>query len=316
MVGPAVARGADVVAVIAPERREAERATIETVADRLGEDLVVRTATAPTTRATLAAASSRGVRFAIGLDVVVGEIVVRRAEDETLLSRSIPPETWRGSPYSAALVALELLDLARAVPLKAPPPPPPPAPPIVVVAPPAASSTPTPTWGVFFAAQLGGVLDWSAGNEITLVRPSASVGVGIAIDALRLGVDLRLSPLGRVETSAFDLDAVYVRHDADLGVLGLYVSGDYRWGGGLRLGASYVDVEIGAEDPVRDRRTLPWAGLEARVERDVTGGLGVVAALGVDWVPSPPRFLVFDAPILYERGFRAQLAIGLRWASR
>ncbi len=319
-VEPSLVWAADVVAVIAPEQREAERATVETVGDRLGDALLVRTATTPTSKQALAAAtaSSRGARFALGLDARAGEIVVRRAKDATLLSRSIPPKTWSESPYSAALVALELLELAREVPLKAPPPPPPPPPPpsVVVVTPTVTPVDEERSWGPYVAAQVGGVVDWSAGNEVTLLRPFAAIGVGLALETLRLGLDLRVAPFGRTSADAFEFETSYVRHDADVDVLALYVAGAYRWGGGLRLGVSYVGVEIESSEPVRDTRLLPWVGLEARAERDFGGGFGVALILGADWVPTPPRFLVFDAPVLYERGFRAHLGLAVRWSSR
>ncbi len=314
--GPSIAEAADVVAVLSGERREAERATLQTVADRLGDELTIRTATAPTTRRALEAATraTRGAHFALGLDIEAEEIAVRRADDATVLSRPISADAWRASPYSAALVALELIQLARAAPMKEAPPPPPPTPVV------AASSTVAPpepsAWGLYWSAGLQGVLDWSAGNEVTLVRPAAAIGVGLAIDPLRLGVELRGAPFGRASAEVQGIGADYVRHDVFAAVVGRYGTGVYRWGAGLRVGASFVEVELGTSDDVRDRRALAWGGLEATVARRIASGFSFEGTLAADWVPTPPRFLVLDTPILYERGVRVHLGLGVRWASR
>ncbi|MEQ9501649.1 MAG: hypothetical protein RIT81_32560 [Deltaproteobacteria bacterium] len=314
---PSIAEAADVVAVLSGERREAERATLQTVADRLGDELTIRTATAPTTRRALEAATraTRGAHFALGLDIAAEEIAVRRADDATVLSRPISAEAWRASPYSAALVALELIQLARAAPLEEALPPPPPPPPVVTVSATVASPEPS-SWGLYWSAGLQGVIDWSAGNEVTLVRPAASVGVGLAIDPLRLGVELRGAPFGRASAEVQGIGADYVRHDVFAAVVGRYVVGANRWGAGLRVGASFVEVELGSSDGVDDRRALAWGGLEATFARRIASGFAFEGTLAADWVPTPPRFLVLDSPVLYERGLRVHLGLGVRWASR
>lgn len=251
--------------------------------------------------------------YVVVFDVADAVVRVLRPQDGLVLYRPLDADVARNSPYTAALAAAELLDLAVTTPL---------ARIAAVPPPPATERRPVPPcWALGLAA--GGTSVVGLAGDLALVQPV--VAIELLLDRRRSDWFGALSLAGALaglqqrnlperigigpRAATLDRDDLILQATLGRGIgpAALLLS--------LELGFAFTRFTV--REPTgavldRARRAAGWLGLTAAVRLDLGAGFFLQAGTGVAWAPESRPFVQGSDPVFDAGAFqlRGHLAVG------
>lgn len=262
-------------------------------------------------RAWIEATCGAGDVYVVALAVAAGRVRVARCEDRTVLSRTFDPAAAAAAPFAIALVAVELLELAREAPLaerEVGRPPPPRARP--------------PSWALFVGPSAGIGLSAPLEGSLVLFAPvvGAELLVGRSRRPWRFGVALEGIPIAQT-TRALDAGQVRVRYRRS--ELTLRPTIGVRRGPAMLLGwidlsVAWVSATARLDGVVAGEHRRFDLGTGAGVGLRVDLGLGIhlQLGLGIRCSSDPVRYLVRGVPSIDEGVAQVRSMIALGWTTR
>jgi len=283
-------------------------------------------------------------RMVVVIDTESGFVKVIRTWDGMVLTRSLERAVARSSPYAVAVAAVELLELAGHEPPRHDAPnvpepilPPPLSPPPLtsdaggiepepVTKPPPKQPVP-PKQKLRAMLSAGGLLTMSLGGDVTLLQPTAGLGLIVQPLAGRvwLGLDLHGAAFGArsrtvvpVARDASELEVEY--HRTEFGLRISTGSGDASSGlfGMLDGGISFISVvpltDDGTQVGGRDRLG-GWAGVGGGLRYALGEGPGLELSVGAVWLSGSRNYLAVNTPSFEEGPLHLRVAAGIFWAS-
>ncbi len=308
LVGQGSAR-ADEVAAFAGQVADQR---VLTIVESLGIQIVRRELPAQAgALAALDAAQSFPERVLLWIDHRAAMITVLRRSDGTALVRVLPPETFRTSPYVAALAAVELLSLIAQTPEAQ-----------VETTPvePHAQRQPAAAPSLHWLLLAGGELAASPGKDPVLWRPVLGLGVERDLPYTPYFVLAQVSaaPLGvwtRDVPGASSQERVrYTRSDlaGRLGAGARVPAGSIS--GYLSGGVGFVSATPRGVPRARARVDRPqrgFAGAGAAFRYQPWHHVGFTFALDLTWLPTPTKYLVDGRTALEEGQLRVGSSLSL-----
>lgn len=238
-------------------------------------------------------------------------ITVFRSSDGTALVRVLTPETFRTSPYVAALAAAELLGLLRQTPVAKVQPSPEGQP---------ADAEPTPARTIHWVLSAGGELAASPRKDPVLWRPLLSAGAEIDFASTPYFglVHLAAAPLGvwtRGVPGAQAGERVrYTRSDvgARLGVGKHVLAGSVL--GYLSGGVGFVAATprgVPADRARIDKRNQGFVGAGTALRYQPWQYVAFTFGIELTWLPDPVRYLVAGRRAIDEGALRVGSSFSL-----
>ena len=270
------------------------------------------------------------------LDARRASVFVLRPRDGAILSRALDEATAETSPYSMAVAAGELLDLARVEqppespgsPAARPEPPAPlrPEPVAQVPAEPPRDLAPRDDYVLDYALGLGVREAKALDGDLSLIEPTLSAALEIGrrhasswvttgVAGSTFGHDVRAFPLvsGKIDRITYDRSEIAlllgVGESSGRAVLGAW------YGLGVAL-AHLRAADSTAAAMADDSRQALVQGLGGEVGYDLGWGGGIGAGMGVAWVTNPSHFRVESVEVLREGQIELRAQAGFLWRTR
>lgn len=263
---------------------------------------LARIVDAPTRRAANAAAGCAVAPVVVVIGAADG-IAALRCADRVRLSRSVETIAVAQSPYAAALVAAELLDLLHLAPRAVQPE----APRGLAV-------------GVHLQLAALGVTSVDGSALVLAPRAGIDLVLGRRGDRLWVAVGLYAAPFGLRTYGVSGPDAhdvSYGHHEVGARVL----LGHGRLGAasvavGLEGGCTLTLLEARTADGSvlgSDTRARGFVGLAGELRQPLAAGIGVMVGVGFVVSPDPWRWLVHGVPVVTDGIVWVRAFLGLTW---